>query len=216
MEEFVMETRIYNYILRMFTSDDIRRPSLTKPFKQSGFYFATDAHSMIYFPVDLVQLDVDEDPQAPNCISVIPDIMHSPIEWPVSILNDIIKSKVPTIQEAETCNICGGDGKQECDLGHTHPCSGCGGDGKWPKRNGKMIPNPNSVLVFNGNIGYKVKEIVRLIEASKRLGVDTVIKVSGIEHKAGLFRVGSATILIMSCWLGDEDDNIVKVNELSA
>lgn len=86
-----------------------------------------------------------------------------------------------------------------CSMGRYHYCPECDGEGNKNEETftGKKVEDEEAVFRLDG-ISYVYPQLKRLIEASKYLGVEDIIKVSGSTHKATYFRAGESDILVMS------------------
>lgn len=189
------ETQIdYKKLFQMFVGNDEMRPRLNRLFKVDGKYVATDAHSMIFLPVDKIELDIQEYPDSPRVDGVIPAKTNCNVEINIS---DIERQLIPEmIDETEECYACNGEGEQECDLGHLHECIRCNGEGDIKKKNGNKVPNPNTKFEML-EAGFTYKQLKRLVDAVKIIGVDKITKTFGTKEGANMFHVGDFGIIVM-------------------
>src|SRR3990167_10869447 len=122
----------YEKVFQLFVlqSQDDYRLDLKQPFKQGERYWATDAYSIIFLPVEKAQLNFAEQDK-PKASAIIPTEQNCKNESKVS---DIEMQLIPTMieeeEELETkkeCSECDGEGVLECDLGCEHDCTECDG-----------------------------------------------------------------------------------------
>src|ERR1035437_8413099 len=109
----------YEKVFRLFSQKDGLRQEMNNPFKQNGKYYATDAFSMIFMPIEKAELTFIAQSK-PDATAIIPRESNCNIEIKVS---DIERQLIPdmieeTIDEEvmKKCYECDGDGKVECDL----------------------------------------------------------------------------------------------------
>jgi len=196
----------YKKLFQMFCGTDEMRPSMHTPFKQNGMYFATDAHSMIFLPIEKAELNL-RDEEKIKATAVIPKETNCNIEINIA---DIERQLIPEmIDDFYECSTCDGEGEQECDLGHTHECSRCGGDGNLKKNNGIKIPNESTKFIMF-ETGFTYKQLKRFVDAVKMIGVEKITKTFGTIKAGNLFQVGDFGIIIMPYNL-DERHRPIKI-----
>src|ERR1039457_4029463 len=96
-------------VFELFTGNDDLRPVMKTPFKRDGYYFATDAHSLVYM-ADAIDLGYAENIKAPNCLAVIPSERHAPISIDMFDLEREINGVTPIVDETIDCYDCDGEG----------------------------------------------------------------------------------------------------------
>lgn len=198
--------KVISEVFEMFTETDNNR-SMKFPFKQDGYYCASDACSAIRIPENLIDLPYQEQ-DSPHISKVIPTDLHEPIEIDVNKLESEIKRLTPMVDERVECRNCEGRGDIECNMGHDHDCTECDGEGG-VELTGKKIPNESTV--FNlFEIKFAYPQLDRLVKASKLMGVEKIYKVFGTERKPSLFEVGEATILVAPV-VGDNEAEKIEL-----
>lgn len=202
----------YEKVFNLFIAgDDDLRPDLCRPFKQDGFYYATDAYSLIFLPVQGTDLPFQEQ-YKPCPAKIIPKEPNCNIEINVA---DLERQLLPDmIDEMEDCTECEGKGERDCDMGHTHDCPNCDGTGEKKTSTDKKIEDPTKMFVLDG-IGFQYWQLRRLIDACKLLGVETITKTNGDGLNVNLFKCGAAGVLVMPCHVdesGEEDVKPVIIN----
>lgn len=210
-----METTKVNYedIFKMFCEkSEGYRKEMKQPFKQNGKYYATDGISVISMPIG-GEMELQEQ-ENPMIDSVIPKEFHEPIEIDVAKFEEAIIKHSPLVDEFKDeeheCSDCDGEGVIECDLGHDHDCEECDGEGVIEGRNptGNKIPDKTTTFLFMES-GLKFIELMRLIKASKLLGIEKIYKIAGSDKKPFYFKVGNANILVMTCHIGDDSEMVL-------
>lgn len=203
----------YEAVFKMFCEKSKGyRKEMEQPFKQNGNYYATDAISAISMPIG-GEMELHEQ-ERPMIESVIPKEFHEPIEIDVAKFEEAIIKHSPLVdefkQEEHECRNCDGSGEVECDLGHDHDCEDCDGEGVIEGKNptGNKIPDKKTVFTFMES-GLKYTELMRLIQASKMLGVEKIYKIAGSDKKPFYFKVGNANILVMTCYIGDNAETVM-------
>lgn len=172
------------------------------PFKQDGFYYATDRHSLISMP-DKSELDFKE-LDKPNIEAILPTEFHPPIEIDIKELKQKLIEKTPLVdekkEEDKKCKECDGDGYLECDLGHEHDCHKCDGEGTvvCKELTGNKIPDKEAVFKYR-DFYLKQFELDRLVKACEMIGVNKIHKVAGIGTRSLYFKAGDFYILVMAC-----------------
>lgn len=204
-----MKTEIdYEAVFKMFCEKGTGgREDMKQPFTQNGNYYATDGVSAIKMPIG-GEMDLQEQSK-PMIESVIPKELHEPIEIDVAKFEEAILKHCPLADEfrykEHKCTNCEGEGTVECDLGHDHDCEDCNGKGIIEAKNptGNKIPDEKTLFLFMES-GLRFTELMRLIKASKLLGVEKIYKLSGQGKYPFYFQVGKANILVMPCYIGDD------------
>lgn len=200
-----MKNNIENYkkAFGLFCSANELRRVFTSPFKQKGIYVATDGIGIIHMPVNVIDWDLKEE-EKPNVQKVLPAKFHASISIDVKLLSSEMDKYSVKIEEYKIppreCEACEGEGRLDCDLGHTHDCENCDGTGETKGRypTGNMISDTQTAFkIWDSAIKYTL--LKRLVEASNFMGIDTIYKIcGGEEDRRFYFKVGDAKILIMA------------------
>lgn len=119
----------HEVILRDFASKDMMRQTLLYPQKQDGFYYSSDAHSLVWFEESVAKIETKYIEKAPKYSTVIHLSYSDKIILSAKELYKIFSDKIPIINLQKECENCEGEGVQECNLGEAHECSSCGGSG---------------------------------------------------------------------------------------
>ena len=192
----------YKKLFSLFVSDNDGREVLRTPFKQDGRYCATDAHSMIYMPVETADLPFEERDK-PNATKII-------IQYDKRDKNDVInvvdfeRQLVPyMIPATKDCDACGGEGSDTCNLGHDHDCEPCEGMGSVELRGAPPVADTNKKFVMLG-VGYTYKQLRRVLDACAMLKLNTFTRTAGTKNGGNLFTCCECQILVMPCILDGE------------
>lgn len=190
---------IYDEVFKLYCTTDGLRPLLQNPFKQNGYYLATDAYNICMLKSDLIDLEYGE-LEKPDCMKWI-DLINDNFKYSLSIAE--LKSKLvfKMIDDFDyvKCKRCNGDGYEECDLGHEHDCEECEGQGEIKINTGKQVVNKNQTYIIN-NVGFNARDLNRLIKTSELLNENTlnIIQFSSLSlAKPTLVKLGDLYILIM-------------------
>lgn len=193
----------YNKAFELFVGKDQLRPIMHQPFKQQGFYFATDAMGLIYMPINEAELNYQEQDK-PSCFLIIPKKQDVNIEININELEaklvpELIDEMKVTQKEVE-CKECDGDGSVECDLGHDHECTECDGTGEVESEikepTGNKIPNPDKPFIMFG-VAFAYWQLKRLVDTCKVLDVEQIIKTNGSTTQGNVFNLGKINVMIM-------------------
>ena len=193
----------YKKAFELFIGKDQFRPMMHQPFKQQGFYFATDGMGLIYVPTTEVELNYQEQDK-PSCFLILPKKEDLKIEINVNDIEarftvELIDEIVVKTKEVK-CKECDGDGSVECDLGHDHECSECDGTGEIESEikeaTGNKIPNPDKPFIMFG-VAFAYWQLKRLIDTCKVLGVEQIIKTNGSATQGNVFNLGKINVMIM-------------------
>lgn len=209
----------YEKLLWMFAENkDSSRIALQQPFKQSGYYIATDAHSLIYFPIGELNLPFEEQSD-PDVFKVLPKSteFHEPIKVNIADLEaKLIPQVIDEVTEEEKeCNECEGDcvvdyeysdknGGYHSLEGDCPACDGAGVIETEKKTGNKVVDMSANYLIWD--VGFKYKQIKRLIDACKLLGFDTIDRVVTAEETANLFQRDGISIVVMLCSIDDRNE----------
>lgn len=190
---------IYDKVFKLYCSTDKLRPTLQNPFKQNGYYLATDAYNICMLKSDLIDLEYGE-LEKPDCMKWI-GLINDNFKYSLSIaeLKNKLIFKMIDDFEYEECKKCDGEGYEECDLGHEHDCEECDGRGEIKINTGKQIVDKNQIYTIN-NVGFNARDLDRLIKISELLNEDTlnIIQFSSLASaKPTLVKLGDLYILIM-------------------
>ena len=210
----------YEKVFRLFSQKDGLRQEMNNPFKQNGKYFATDAYSMIFMPIEKAELNFVAQSK-PDATAIIPRESNCNIEIKVA---DIERQLIPdmideTIEEEimKKCTECDGDKVVECDLGHDHECVECDGTGETEdvisKPTGKKIPNPSKLFktLGTGETGFQYCQLRRLIDACKMMGVETITKTFGTPRKGNVFQCGETIIIVMPALIDELQPDVTTI-----
>ena len=208
-----MEQSTIKNIFQPFVGHDDRREEMNSPMKQNGFYFATDAHTLICCPVSICP-DADfEERNKPNCTAVMPTERTEAIEIETSFINTI-NEVLPMTEETKIelidCKECYGSGIVECNYGHEHECDECDASGKkeGKKKTGNVIKDFYCLIKVWGII-FRYQELKKVFEVANKLNLAKFSLIRGAQSKGNLFQVGDFQVLIMSHH--DFDNLSVKV-----
>lgn len=209
----------YEKLFNLFVGKDDVRPELNQPFKKGGKYCATDAHSLIFISEEKANLNFPEQDK-PSIETVIPKEDTCYIEIKVSeIESQLIPDMIDEEIEGEEieCDECEGEGEVEWSFGiydRMDDCPACGGSGtiqeSRTKKTGNKIPNELKGFEMLG-VGFRYKELRRLLDAAKIIEAETIIKTNGEINTANLFTVGDFKILVMPC-LYNDFNNITHIS----
>lgn len=190
----------YDILFKLFVDSDGFRENLKTPLRQRGYYYATDAHSLIRLSASITQLDfVERD--SPNCEAVFPTQRNGDFKIDINLLEKEFNSKVQ-IPPTEKCSKCEGEGILECDLGHEHECDKCDGTGVKDYREQLQTVRIHA-------IDFKIYQIERLIKACKIIGVNQIVRIYGEMNRANVFVAGDFEILIMATFQNEKESSIV-------
>lgn len=189
----------YESLFELFVSDDELRPYMMQPFKQGGYYMATDAHSLIMMPCSKIELPFPEQTK-PDACSIIPKVENCNRIIDINYLEQQLSPhyEEQTIYDKD-CPECNGEGGKDCNLNHWHECDHCNGDGSLYKSTGKRIGSTYNTYRI-GAVGFSHFQLYRLIEACKMIGVTEAIHCTEGEITPNVFKCGDIEILIMP-WL---------------
>lgn len=197
--------QVFQLFVNKHESRDNYRRYTQKPFKRGGMYYATDALSMIFIPVDKADLHVEEkyqlDPKA-----VISEEKNCSDKIDVAELE---KKLVPEMVEEENVEII----ERECTCHDRANCTVCDGYGSIIRerrmKTGKMIHNQLKVYkMYEAKFTYK--QLIRLVVACKMMRIETITRVYGSERFGNLFQCGDASILVMPMY-GDDNEAITVI-----
>lgn len=211
----------YTATFNLFKGTDNHHPYFNQPFRQDGFYYATDAQSLIYLPAEVIVLDF-HDQDRPVPAKIIPKTPTCNVEINVADLErQLVPDMIDETQEKDEenkCKECEGEGEVECDMGHMHECEECDGTGTITDSievtTGRQIVDPRKMFIMDG-FGFQYKQLRRLVDACRLLGVETITKTNGARLTGNLFKCGAVGILVMPCYvgeLGEEDAKPVVIN----
>lgn len=198
----------YIKLFEMFCGDDSVRPWMNTPFKQNDHHIATDGHGMILLPCKYRELDFLALENPANIMSVVPtekacDIRISVAKLEQALVPEMIEEEAWIGKDVE-CKECDGEGCVDWEYKHytdSFKCPECFGDGLEEKRRkektGKQVPNPRKGFRVFGGIGFYDKQLRRLIDASKIIGEETIVRTFGTEDGPNAFEVGEFKILVM-------------------
>lgn len=117
--------------LKKFCENDQCRPYLNNPFSIGDFTYASDGRIAVRTPRLEGVGEVDGAPD--TIIKVFTENLTAfdqakPVPKPPQVANLPCKACRRT-GKVTPCETCGGEGYQECDLGHDHDCEDCDGNG---------------------------------------------------------------------------------------
>ncbi len=189
-----MEKLRLEQAMRIFVGNDVLRPIFHKPYKQEGFYYATDAHALIRV-VDSFILDF-EFQEKPNTKDVIKPSTHEPIEIDLVELEKHLDSVTPEVADTYECPDCNGYGTEECNLGHDHDCETCDGEGSREYNPVRFVKDRYAKYkIWNGVIARN--QLQKMFDACKILGIEKINKTAGEGNKQYKFETPEILFLIM-------------------
>lgn len=211
-----METPIINYqeIFNLFCEKEPTiRVDLLVPHIASGNYVATDRVSMIYCPTKNIQLDFIkvETEKAEKYDKIFSTESNCHIKIKVSELESgLIPSMIDefkVVGKDVDCDECGGQGEVDWEYSARHrtytenfDCPVCDGFGLSAREKtvptGNKIPDEKKMFHLLGSYFY-YKQLIRLVNACKMIGVQEITKIYGGEIKQNIFQVGEFKIVVM-------------------
>lgn len=197
--------RDLNTILNLFCSEDkYKKDALGKPSRQGDYYYASCGHSLVKISRFIEDLGIENNSQAPNFESVIPSInTKDEITWDLEKLSGELQRRVPKVKAYRECVYCDGEGKQECNLGHTHTCTHCE-DGKETIYPLMEINDPECLIKF-GEVYFRYVLLERMIHCFRLLGRKEVVWSNRERVAANLFTM-DMLILIMPVNITSEEE----------
>lgn len=194
-----MEKKTVIELFQKFVGTSDFRVTLRKPFKQDGYFVATDGHSLISIPDDYMDLEFEPAINPPNNIKGLIE-RDGGKDYKISskALLEFIEKNVLMIPESQECSECDGDGYRECDLGHEHDCEICDGTGKIIPRNPKNVKNKKTIFEICG-VWYSYIELKRIIDSIGCLGFNEFTLNNGENMESGVIKIDVFTFLIMRC-----------------
>jgi hypothetical protein len=200
-------------LFNLFVSKDDLKPDLLKPCKQNGFYYATDAYSLIYMPTYIMELPFEEQSK-PHFDKVIPKTLDCNISFDFNLLKQPknVELMKEVLFDEVKCEQCNGDGYLECDLGHNHDCKNCDGVGYYEtnrRLTGRLIL-PNDKYYKIDGVVFSSEQINKLVRVCEILNVTTINKLTGNEKKGNIFSIGNVNVLMMPKYY-EVEDKIIKL-----
>ena len=163
-----MTTKLDDIDLTPFCEPEACRFAIDKPFVVGGFKCGTDSGILVWHPTD--EPDSVTEKPLPKVLTIIETFSGIVCDkpWPESF-PDCPTCGASGQTAVFKCLTCGGEGTQECDLGHHHDCPACAGNGYRKKASagsGEKILMDCDVdkcqIVIDG---FKLKrKLVRLLE----------------------------------------------------
>jgi len=207
-------------LLEHFKGNFGSRPNLNQPFTQKGYYYATDAHTLVQIPIGKVKAKMPYEEQSePKCGAVVPT-QKGKVPFLVQDIVDAMASiKLKDELETLECDVCSGMGDGECPCCHQDvECEGCDGSGEVDgEPTGRKIPESPHVCFRIMESHYYFDVLRKLVDAAKILGEDTVYRLAGEHNRAGLFKVGEAQVICMPMLLDSGNESvIIKAQEETA
>lgn len=207
----MMEKEKILQALKLFVGNDELRPLLNQAFKQDGYYYSTDAHSMMRVDGSF-DLEISEQDK-PNAGAVIKQAKtHEPIEIIISELDAHLTEITPKVPDEKDCYACNGVGYEECDLGHEHECDICNGDGSQVIDPIKMVTDKWAKYKFFNGVMART-QIIKVINACKILGIEKINKISGEGNRQYQFSADNILFLCMPV-INDTTDEVIKTKYL--
>lgn len=179
------QQEIYTAIFKRFCGTT---SSMSVPYKLDDYYWATNGHMLIGLPCSVIDLDfIDGEPEKkPRCKAVIPQDRMEPIVLPVDRSIEKLVSR-PTSKVVE-CELCGGTGELECNLGHDHDCENCDGTGETKEY---------LDIKLHGRI-FLAEYLYDIFISAKSIGCKEVrLTYYAGERKAHLFEFGEMVAILM-------------------
>jgi hypothetical protein len=213
----------YLEILNLFVSNDDLRPAMTAPNKGVEFTSATDAHSIIYFPNDLLPKDTAFEDKGGKYPDVMPYIKVEDNCNNLLRLENIksVLLKCPLIEDFDeeekenTCDECDGsgevtftyeDGKLK-DHEMEGECPICDGQGNCVQ----TVEKPNGKMIYDSQYHLNIDDckmsiflIERLMKVAEILDSKIFIVNKTDANKAVTFKVGQVKVMLMPIM---RDDN---------
>ena len=188
----------YNKIFKLFVGNDDLRPKMHHPFRYKDYWCATDAHAMVYIPVDIA--DVEHSEETINCSPFIPpQVTCHHVVNVADFKSKLIVELVPDETDCEECDGSGVveyeyDGKDISDT-QTLDCPLCNGHGTITNSK-KLVPNVYANFRYKGVV-FSYRNLIKLVSACEEMGEETFTVIHLDARKASYFKVAELTILIM-------------------
>lgn len=201
-------------LFNLFVSHDDFRNDIQTPFKQGNYYFATDAHSMIYIECDKAKLDYEERLK-PNALHIVESDLHEPIKVDINLICSFITDKHKEmneiIEELKTCKDCRGSGEVEWEYNHYTKedecpvCEGCRQSMQEVETDKIIVDHSTIYEVFDSKFNYTLLD--RLVNSCRMIG-EPCYKIRGVERQSFHFKCGDFTIVLMPMMSQDADYHI--------
>lgn len=203
---------MYDEALKMFALSNVdesvavEKANMLTPFKRFDHWYATDAYTMIYFPVALApNLNYEEkySPNVLNVISAAKKYSHAPISISIAALkNALVPEMRPVTRE---CKECGGYGeinmpyrakKEKGVFDLEFDCPVCEGGGRVGDESGALEADESTRHRLCGDV-FAYWILKRLVDVAELLGAAVVTKVGGATAKAHSFEIGEVKLFLM-------------------
>lgn len=130
-----MKTTKYDYILSLCTGDDPMRKVLSTPFKQEGYYCATDSWILCVVPDKYIKVEYEQKGTPPSAVSLLNDCLKSCKKEIIlnrdELLSHFSFSELKWRKSLKQCSHCEGYGEAPCECcGNYVECNDCKGTGE--------------------------------------------------------------------------------------
>ena len=190
------------------------RKQMKNPFlsdwKGKEYYIATDTEILIMFPISNVKdnISIGAINDSPKFKHILDNLNYRSEYKPISIKEiDIALAKIPLTDDAKKCENCDGEGEVECHCcSNDMTCSDCDGNGYIPSKNGKKIPDIDSIFTiekafFRSKMLLGIKKIIDFIDAK------SISILAGTDTSAYLFKIDDVYFLCMPCSQFEKDEH---------
>jgi len=188
-----------DYVLQMFTSDDILRPNLLHPFDVGNFTYATDGHSMVRVEKQYVtnKYEAENHPDVEKFFKIKKNEAYE-LKIQAEELALALSQMIFAYKKLQ-CEKCDGEGSITCPhCGNEEDCKNCGGSGEagpFPF-NVKVGASENEIQI--GERIFKPHLVDRLLIAALASGEKEITLINNKNDTNGAyFQVGVYSVLIM-------------------
>ena len=197
-----MKITKYDYILSLFTGDDSMRKVLSTPFKQEGYYCATDSWILCVVPDKYIKVEYEQKGTPPSAVRLLDDCLKS-CKNEVTINRDKLLSyfsfsELKWRKSLKQCSHCEGYGEAPCECcGNYVECNDCKGTGELE------VSKPFYKLRLDGddvelNGFFFVPNLInKLLMIAFVLGEEQIKMKYGEYHKPVIFEIKDCKVLIL-------------------
>lgn len=197
-----MKTTKYDYILSLCTGDDPMRKVLSTPFKQEGYYCATDSRILCVIPDKYIKAEYEQKGTPPSAVSLLNDCLKS-YKREVTINRDKLLSyfsfsELKWRKSLKQCSHCEGHGEAPCECcGNYTECEECKGKGELETAEPfDKLRLDGDVIELNGF--YFVPNLInKLLMITFVLGEEQIKMKYGEYHKPVIFEIKDCKVLIL-------------------
>ena len=197
-----MKTTKYDYILSLCTGDDPMRKVLSTPFKQEGYYCATDSWILCAVPDKYIKVEYEQKGTPPSAVSLLNDCLKN-YKREVTINRDKLLSyfsfsELKWRKSLKQCSHCEGHGEAPCECcGNYVECNDCKGTGELE------VSKPFYKLRLDGDdvelngFCFVPNLINKLLMIAFVLGEEQIKMKYGEYHKPVIFEIKDCKVLIL-------------------